>query len=70
MSKLILLSWKKLIRKLRHFGFEGPYAGGKHLYMVKGDIVLTVPNPHKCDVSKDLISRIIRQAGISHEEWG
>jgi plasmid maintenance system antidote protein VapI len=37
--------------------------------MIKGDIVLTIPNPHKSEISPDLIVRIIRQAGISREEW-
>jgi len=37
--------------------------------MIKGDIVLTIPNPHRTEISVDLIVRIIRQAGISHEEW-
>ena len=37
--------------------------------MIKGDIVLTIPNPHRSEISSDLIVRIIRQAGISREEW-
>ncbi len=43
MPKLSPLSYNELINKLRKFGFEGPYAGGKHLYMVKEDLRLTVP---------------------------
>ena len=27
-----------LIRYLRMLGFEGPYAGGKHQYMIKGTL--------------------------------
>ena len=50
-------------------GFDGPYLGGKHPYMIKGDLVLTIPNPHSEDISVDLIVRIIRQAGIPREEW-
>jgi predicted RNA binding protein YcfA (HicA-like mRNA interferase family) len=37
---------KDLIRYLKQFGFEGPYSGGKHQFMVRGDIVIRVPNPH------------------------
>lgn len=37
--------------------------------MIKGELVLTLPNPHAEDISVDLIVRIIRQAGISREEW-
>lgn len=37
--------------------------------MIKGDIVLTIPNPHKNEISPDLIVRILKQAGISRDEW-
>ena len=63
------LSWTEFVRRLRNFGFDGPFQGGKHPYMIKGDIVLTIPNPHRSEISSDLIVRIIRQAGISREEW-
>ncbi len=36
-----------LISGLCTFGFEGPFSGGKHEAVVKGDLVLTIPNPHK-----------------------
>nr|WP_292420879.1 type II toxin-antitoxin system HicA family toxin [Methanoregula sp.] len=57
------------MRRLKAFGFDGPFQGGKHPYMVKGDLVLTLPNPHRNEISPDLLVRIIRQAGISREEW-
>jgi predicted RNA binding protein YcfA (HicA-like mRNA interferase family) len=50
-------------------GFEGPFAGGKHPYMVRGDLVLTIPNPHRQEIGSDLLVRILRQAEISHREW-
>jgi len=59
----------KLIRYLRTYGFKGPYSGGKHPFMVKGELTITIPNPHTGDIGKDLLSRILRQAGISREEW-
>lgn len=37
--------------------------------MVKGELVLTVPNPHKKEISVDLLVRILRQADIEKEEW-
>jgi len=58
-----------LIRNLRQLGFEGPYSGGKHQYLVKGQIRLVVPNPHQGDISRDLLTRILRQAGIERDEW-
>lgn len=60
---------EKLIKKLKLFGFEGPFPGGKHLFMIKGNLRLTIPNPHRKEIGVDLLSRILKQAGISKEEW-
>ena len=60
---------RDLIRHLKHFGFSGPYSGGKHQFMIKGDITLRVPNPHRRDVGKELLARILRQARIQRDEW-
>ena len=59
----------ELIKCLRKCGFDGPYSGGKHPFMVKRDLTLTIPNPHKKDIGKEFLTRILRQAGISKEEW-
>lgn len=69
MSKLTAVSSNELQKRLKMFGFEGPYAGGKHLYMVKGSLRLTVSNPHKQKIGVDLLIRILRQAGITRAEW-
>ncbi len=69
MSKLPPVSYNELIRRLKIFGFDGPYGGGKHLYMVKAGLRLTVPNPHKQKIGVDLLMRILRQAGITWAEW-
>lgn len=63
------ISWKKLVQKFRQLGFDGPYSGGRHLFMVKGNFKLRIPNPHRSDISKHLLSEILRQAGISADEW-
>jgi predicted RNA binding protein YcfA (HicA-like mRNA interferase family) len=60
---------KDLLRYLIKLGFEGPYAGGKHQFVVKGDVSLRVPNPHQADIGKELLVRILRQAGISRADW-
>jgi predicted RNA binding protein YcfA (HicA-like mRNA interferase family) len=60
---------KDLIRYLKQFEFDGPYSGGKHQFMVRGDIVIRVPNPHQADIGMELLSRILRQAGINSDEW-
>jgi predicted RNA binding protein YcfA (HicA-like mRNA interferase family) len=58
-----------LIRALRQAGFDGPYSGGKHPFMLKGDLTLTIPNPHHSDIGRELLARILRQAGLSREDW-
>lgn len=60
---------RDLVRCLRILGFDGPYPGKKHQYMLKDGFKLTIPNPHQGDISKDLLAGILRQAGISREEW-
>jgi len=69
MSKLGPVPHNELVKRLRISGFEGPFSGGKHLYMVKGNLRLTIPNPHKQKINVDLLMRILRQAGITREEW-
>ena len=60
---------KELIALLKKAGFEGPYSGGKHQFMIKANLRLTIPNPHQSDIGVNLLSKIIRQAGMSKEEW-
>ena len=59
----------ELVRFLKRLGFEGPFAGGRHQFMVRGDITIRLPNPHQADVSRGLLSRILRHARISRDEW-
>ena len=63
------ISRSNLVRALRKAGFEGPFEGGKHAFMVRGNLTLSIPNPHRGDIGRDLLSRILRQAGVSREEW-
>jgi hypothetical protein len=58
-----------LIRGLRQFGFDGPYASKRHQFMLKGALRLRIPNPHQGSISADLMAELLRQGGISREEW-
>lgn len=60
---------KDLIKNLKKSGFEGPFAGGKHEFLVKGELRLVLPNPHQSEISKDLLARILKQANISRKYW-
>jgi predicted RNA binding protein YcfA (HicA-like mRNA interferase family) len=63
------ISRVQLIRGLRALGFDGPFAGGRHAYMTRGEQRIVLPNPHQGDIGINLLARILRQAGISREEW-
>ena len=69
MSKLSPVSWRELVKRLRKLGFEGPYQGGTHPYMVKGDLVLTIPNPHRREIGVDLLARVLKRGNIRREDW-
>lgn len=63
------LSRRDLVRRLRALGFEGPFAGAKHQFMVRGDRSIRIPNPHGSDIGVPLLRELLRQAGIDPTEW-
>ncbi len=63
------ISWRKLVQKFQRLEFDGPFSGGRHLFMVKKELKVHIPNPHRSDISKHLVAEILKQAGISIEEW-
>lgn len=69
MPRLSPVSFSELVRKLKALDFEGPISGGKHLFMIKGDVRLNISNPHRQDIGVDLLKRVLRQAGIQRDEW-
>lgn len=69
MPPLVPLKRRELIRALRQLGFDGPFPGGNHQYMSKEQLKVTIPNPHRGDISKGLLVKILAEAGISREEW-
>lgn len=69
MTTLKPVSRRKFIRRMKELGFEGPFSGGKHQFMSRGEIDVHIPNPHQGDIGMDLLVRILKQAGISREEW-
>jgi predicted RNA binding protein YcfA (HicA-like mRNA interferase family) len=60
---------RELIACLRALGFKGPFSGGRHEFMQRGEVVLTIPNPHRGDIGPKLLAILLRQAGISRKEW-
>jgi hypothetical protein len=68
-DQLVPVSWTTLVKNLKRLGFAGTYQGGKPPYMTKGNLVLTIPNPHRDNISIDLLARILKRAKVSHHEW-
>ena len=60
---------RELIACLRRLGFSGPFAGGKHEFMQRGGLSLTIPNPHGGDIGPKLLAHLLRQAGIARDDW-
>lgn len=58
-----------LVRYLRRLGFEGPFSGGKHEIMAKDDLTVRLPNPHRSDIGRELLVRLLRQAHIEVSDW-
>lgn len=69
MVRLAPVTHADLVAGLQRLGFNGPFAGGKHLFMIRGELRLTIPNPHRGDIGPDLLIRILRVAGITREDW-
>lgn len=71
MPKVSPLKPNEVIHKLRQLGFEGPISGGRHMRMIRREPGQVIPIPmHKGkDVSVGVIRSIIREVGISPEEW-
>jgi predicted RNA binding protein YcfA (HicA-like mRNA interferase family) len=67
--KLSPVSWDDFVRRLKELGFEGPFSGGKHPKMRKGNVVMIIPNKHEGDIGAGFLSRLLKQAGISRNEW-
>jgi predicted RNA binding protein YcfA (HicA-like mRNA interferase family) len=71
MPRLSPLKSADVIRKLRRLGYDGPIPGGRHMRMVnmKTGKIIPVPVHGSKDVSVGLIRAIIKETGITPEEW-
>jgi len=69
MPKLAPVSRRQFTHRLHQLGFAGPFGGGKHPQMTRGNLTLIIPNAHEGDISSGFLSRLLRQAGVSREEW-
>lgn len=69
MPKVGPIKRRDLIRNLKRLGFTGPHPGGRHGVMQRENTTIPVPNPHHGDISREFLLRILKEAGVSREEW-
>lgn len=71
MPRLTPLKAREVIEKLRALGFNGPFAGGRHSRMVHPETgkIIPIPMHGSKDVSVGLIRAIIREVGITPDDW-
>ena len=69
-GRLVPVSRRELIKRLRKLGWEGPIPGKHHPAMKKGMHKVPIPNPgRRRDIGPSLINEILKQAEISRNEW-
>src|ERR1017187_2976543 len=67
--RLTPVTRRELIKRLRNLGWDGPFSGGKHQFMVRGAMKLPIPNPHGGVLSVGMVSEILKETEISREDW-
>lgn len=63
------VSWREFVRRMRELSFDGPYAGGRHPQMRRGNVTVIIPNSHEGEISVGFLTCLLRQAGVTREEW-
>lgn len=73
MARLSPCKRRDFVRRLRRLGFEGPYSGTRHQFMVYRQHRQTIPSNNEYSVSQ--LKMLIGQVGeilgreVSNEEW-
>ena len=60
---------RDLIYYLKQLGFDGPYSGKRHQFMLKDNLRITIPNPHQGDISANFLAKILRSAKVDISDW-
>ena len=73
MSRWIPCKRRDFIKKLRELGFEGPYSGTRHQFLLYGNYRLAIPSNEEYSVPqlKMMLKEVSDLLGreISLEEW-
>jgi len=68
-GRLTPIARREFIRRMLRLGFDGPFSGGRHEFLLRADRRLILPNPHRGDISVDLLARLLDEAGVTRQEW-
>mgnify|MGYP001561566988 FL=1 len=69
MEKLKPVTWLAFVSRMKEHGFEGPFYGGKHPKMKRGNQTIIIPNKHESEIGIGFLTRLLKQEGISKVEW-
>jgi len=71
LPKLKVLSGIQVCKLLERYGFKEVRRKGSHIVMQKrtGNSTITVPIPNHKELKKGTLKSIIRQSGVSKEEF-
>lgn len=57
------------MRKLKAFGFAGPFSGGNHPYFENNSERIFIPNPHGRDIGIPILKQMLKQLRISRDRF-
>ena len=73
MDRMAPISRKELTRRLKKLGFDGPFHGSKHDFMVRHADEYRLPLPRKDAKSREvgvsLQKRITKEIAVTREQW-
>lgn len=73
MPRVVPITRREFIRRLRLLGFEGPYSGGKHDFMRRpsDSVKLALPrdDAKSREIGVELQKRVLREIGASTAQW-
>lgn len=69
MSKPPLISSKKCIQALQKIGFEVDRQKGSHIIVVRDEPAASISIPERKEIPRGTLRNIIRQAGLTVEEF-
>ncbi len=73
MSRWIPCKRRDFVKKLRWLGFDGPFSGTRHQFMVYGEYRLTIPSNDEYSVPQLRMMirevEVILEREITLEEW-